>query len=199
MDMELLVPDPGLVRKKYFENQSPGIEQSFPFWTKLWPSALGLAAYLENHRHIIFGKHVLELGAGLALPSFVAARYAGAVIASDYIEEAVDLMHLNIDLLHEKNLRAKMLDWNRLSEFDLAEVVLMSDLNYMPETFDPLLLVIKKILFAGSIIILSTPKRLMAKSFVQELMPYIAEREDMEIADTEILILILIRKTGKII
>jgi len=40
----------------------------------LWDSAVHMSEYLAQHREIVFGKTVLELGCGLGLPGFVSAR-----------------------------------------------------------------------------------------------------------------------------
>eukprot|EP00929_Paragymnodinium_shiwhaense_P072132 TRINITY_DN36613_c0_g2_i1.p1 TRINITY_DN36613_c0_g2~~TRINITY_DN36613_c0_g2_i1.p1 ORF type:complete len:279 (+),score=37.96 TRINITY_DN36613_c0_g2_i1:60-896(+) len=50
----------------------------------LWTSAIYLAKYLFQHRdELLRGKTVIELGCGLALPSFVAANFATRAIATD--------------------------------------------------------------------------------------------------------------------
>ena len=53
-----------------------------------------------------------------------------------------------------------------------ADVVLLSDINYAPEQFESLLLLIKKLLEQGATIIIATPQRIMATPFVQELVPF---------------------------
>jgi predicted nicotinamide N-methyase len=46
---------------------------SHPLWGHyLWNAAKCLSWYLDEHKEIVKGKNVLELGAGAALPSFVA-------------------------------------------------------------------------------------------------------------------------------
>ncbi|KIK63747.1 hypothetical protein GYMLUDRAFT_222048 [Collybiopsis luxurians FD-317 M1] len=59
---------------------------SHPLWGHhLWNSALSVASYLEKHSHFYQNKNVLELGAGGALPSLVAAASgARKVVITDY-------------------------------------------------------------------------------------------------------------------
>ena len=53
-----------------------------PYWAELWPSGIALA------RHVVglalAGRRVLELGCGLALPSFAAALAGADVLATDW-------------------------------------------------------------------------------------------------------------------
>jgi methyltransferase-like protein 23 len=193
-DLELYLPDPGEVRSRYENELAAGIIKPFPFWTRIWPSALAMAVFIEKGLQYVSGKQILELGAGLAIPSFIASRYAKKVLASDHSEDAVWLMRKNIEELKLEHTRAEQMDWNDLPDDIDADTVLMSDVNYFPQDFDPLVRIIHKFLDAGSTIILSTPGRLAGKSFIAFLVPYIAYRETMDISGTEILIAVLIKK-----
>jgi len=190
-DLDILLPDPEEVKKVFENHQAAGLEKPFPFWTRIWPSAMAMTIFIGNNAHYVAGKDVLELGAGLAIPSFIASRYAGQVLASDHIDEAIWLLRKNISELKISNIRAEQLDWNELPEDIHADTVIMSDVNYSPQSFHPLSKVINRYLNAGSDIILSTPGRIAAKSFLDFLLPYIAVREVIDIYGTEILILVL--------
>ena len=155
---------------------------------------MAMAAFIRQSPQYVSGKDILELGAGLAIPSFIASRYAKKVMVSDHSEDAVWLMRKNIEELKLEHSRAEQMDWNDLPDDIRADTVLMSDVNYFPQDFDPLVKIIHKFLDAGSIIILSTPGRLAGKSFVAFLVPYIAYRETVNISGTEILIAVLIKK-----
>jgi predicted nicotinamide N-methyase len=58
------------------------------------------------------------------------------------------------------------LDWNNLPEAIHPEVVILSDVNYDPTQFETLTKLIEKFIHQGCTIILSTPQRIMASSFV---------------------------------
>jgi predicted nicotinamide N-methyase len=193
-DMDILVPDEEEVKAQYLQDQEKGIQQQFPYWSRIWPSAIAMARFLERHT-VYIGREVLELGAGLAIPSFVASRYASHVTASDFMEESIRLTKQNISRLKLDNVSAEQLDWRNLPEKIQADTVLMSDINYSPRDFESLQKVIHRLLDAGSTIILSTPGRLAGKSFVEFLLPYIAYRETMNISGAEILIAVIIKKT----
>jgi len=68
------------------------------------------------------------------------------------------------------------LDWNNLPDGIHPEVVILSDVNYDPTQFDVLIPLIEKFIHQGSTIILSTPQRIMASPFVQNLESFIIER-----------------------
>jgi len=150
----------------------------FPFWAKLWPSSIALLDVLKAHPHLILNKHVLEIGAGIGLPSLMMAGVAKSIQISDYDKEAVALLQKNIEHLQLQNAKALQLDWNAIPDNMNPEVILLSDVNYDPTQFDVLISLIDKFIHQGSTIILSTPQRIMASPFVQKLESFIKERHE---------------------
>ena len=148
----------------------------FPFWAKLWPSSIALFDVLKAHPHLIQNKHVLEIGAGIGLPSLMLAPITKSIQISDYDKEAVALIQKNIEHLQLQNAEALQLDWKNVPENLNPEVVILSDVNYDPAQFDTLITLIDKFMRQGSTIILSTPQRIMASPFVLKLELYIKER-----------------------
>jgi predicted nicotinamide N-methyase len=148
----------------------------FPFWAKLWPSAKALFDVLEAHPHLIQNKHVLEIGAGIGLPSLMLAPITKSIQISDYDKEAVALLQKNIEHLQLQNAEALQLDWNHIPENLNPEVIILSDVNYNPTQFDPLISLIDKFMNQGCTIIISTPQRIMASPFVLKLEAYITDR-----------------------
>jgi predicted nicotinamide N-methyase len=68
-------------------------------WTgaAVWDAAIVLAEFLAANPHFIQGKRVLEVGAGLALPSVTAGAFgAQKVVASDYDEIVLGLARKNL-------------------------------------------------------------------------------------------------------
>ena len=67
---ELLIARPddpeSLIDEQRFEE-----DEFLPYWAELWPSGVALAGYVATLD--LAGRRVLELGCGLALPSFAAA------------------------------------------------------------------------------------------------------------------------------
>ena len=170
----------------------------FPYWAKVWPSAIALLNILQKHPNWIKDKNVLELGAGIGLPSLMMADMAESIQISDYNLEAVELLRKNIEHLELENAEALQLDWNNVPEHIQPDVVILSDVNYDPTQFDPLISLIKKFILLGSTIIVSTPQRIMASPFVQKLEAYIINRHDTLVDENgihkEISILVLSKK-----
>jgi predicted nicotinamide N-methyase len=150
----------------------------FPYWAKVWPSAIALHNVLQKHPNWVKDKNVLEIAAGIGLPSLMMADVAKSIQVSDYDKEAVTLLQKNIDYLQLQNVEAMQLDWNAIPDNMQPDVVLLSDVNYDPAQFDVLIHLIEKFILQGSTIILSTPQRIMASPFVQKLESCIIERHE---------------------
>lgn len=165
-ELAIYIPDYEQVKEVYEVILIDHPAEPFPYWAKLWPSSIALVQYLKANTIWIEHKNVLEIGAGLGLPSFLIAGYANSVQVSDYAPEAVELLEKNIQHLQLNNVQAMELDWNRVPNSVNTDVVLLSDVNYNPSQFDGLLQLISKLIAEGTVILLSTPQRIMASPFV---------------------------------
>ena len=172
----IYIPDYEQVKHIYTSFLQLDPTTPFPFWAKLWPSSIALLDVLKAHPHLIVNKHVLEIAAGIGLPSLMMADITKSIQISDYDKEAVALLQKNIEHLQIQNAEALQLDWNAIPENIQPDVVLLSDVNYDPAQFDVLIHLIEKFMRQGSTIILSTPQRIMASPFVLKLELYIKER-----------------------
>jgi predicted nicotinamide N-methyase len=179
--VDMYVPDPESVRKKYAVEKTRDTETPFPFWAKIWPSAFALAEYLNGNPDIIKGKSVLELAGGLGLPSIVAAMYAEHVCYSDFIQNAVDVAKKNMELNQLANVDCRVYNWHYLPEDLSVDILLLSDINYEPKEFDQLIAVCEKFLLSGTTIILTTPGRIMAKDFIDRLDKWNYEKSGMTV------------------
>ena len=189
--IDLFVPNAQEVQQIYFQQKQVQAEVPFPHWTKLWPAALAMSDFIYSHPELVKDKKVLELAAGLGLPSFVTARYAKEVCCSDYLEEAVVAMRTTIQHLQLSNVTSELLDWNHLPNDLTTEVLLLSDINYDPEQFDQLYLVLQRFIQQGTLILLTSPQRLMAKPFIEKLLPLCKQQYEMAADNTSISLLIL--------
>jgi len=178
--IQLYLPAPREVHDAYIHNKI-----NFPFWAQVWPSAQALAAFILDHPEIIENKKVLELGAGLGLPSIVAARWAASVVCSDHEPAAIEYAALSARYHQLKNVSTRLLDWTHFpADLDI-DVLLLSDINYEPASFELQQELILSLLKKNIIILLTTPQRLMAKSFVTPLMKYCRYQEEINIRHTE--------------
>jgi predicted nicotinamide N-methyase len=179
--IDLFVPDAQEVQDHYLQQKQVQAEVPFPHWTKLWPAGLAMADFIYQHPELVQDKNVLELAAGLGLPGFITARYAKAVCCSDYLEEAVTAMTRSVQHLQFDNVTCQVLDWNHLPDDLTADVLLLSDINYDPDQFDQLYQVLHRFLQQGTLILLTTPQRLMAKPFIEKLLPFCQQQHEMAV------------------
>jgi predicted nicotinamide N-methyase len=175
--ISLLMPDADLVRKAW---ESGGVRSrgAFPYWSKLWPAALGICEFLSLHPGIYRGKKVLELGAGLGLPSLLCAREADSVLCTDLSADAMGYARASADLNGLNNVNCRVIDWTEDCAGMSTEVLLLSDINYAPESFASIFQLLENFLEQGTTIILSTPHRLSAREFIKRVDPWIRHRSN---------------------
>jgi predicted nicotinamide N-methyase len=138
-------------------------EEFLPYWAELWPSGRALARVVEALD--LRGRRVVELGAGLGLPSLAAALGGADVLASDWADDAVSLLRSNA----ERNgipLRAERVRWDE-AEPILREapwdVVLGADLLYEERNAAQLAELLPRL---GGDVLLAEPGRPFAASFL---------------------------------
>lgn len=176
--IEIFVPDPVFLKDEYKSKQA---NADSLYWARVWPSAIGLCIFLQENLQYIKDKNVLELAAGPGLPGIFLAPYAQQVCISDIEPQAVALMQQSAIHHQLKNVSCGVIDWNDLQDVPLPEVILLSDINYEPAQFKQLLLVIHYFLDKRCTIILSTPQRLMAKEFINQLLVFCKEQTVIEV------------------
>lgn len=181
--IQLFVPDKEAVKIWYEEN----LEVDFPYWTKIWEASIALCEFIALHPEMFSNKKVIELAAGLGLPSLLMATFATEVLSSDYVEAPLDYVQQSAIKNKISNLSTKMMDWNFFGDEAIdADIVLMSDVNYHPESFEVLYHCFQKILQQQKTILLSTPQRLMAKPFIERILPYVQQQEVFNIDGKDI-------------
>ena len=176
------VPEPLSLQQAFTKQLQTDPATAAPYWAQVWPSAYALCEFIATQPHWLQNKTVLELAAGLGLPSLLAAQVATQVTCSDYIPEAVELMQQSIQENKLENIDAMLIDWNHMPNDLSVDVLLLSDINYEPQAFETLFNVIISFLEKGTTILLSTPHRLMAKPFIDRLLPYSKQWEEKIIA-----------------
>ena len=184
-EIQLLIPDSNAVHQYYLE-QKESDGRNF-YWARLWPASVALCHFLADNINLIQDKKVAELAAGLGLPSMLAAHYAKEVECSDYNDHAVALMKLSVNLNNLINVQCSVLNWNLIPTDFSPEVILFSDINYAPEEFSVLQNLIIDFIKRDLLIILCTPQRLVAKAFVEPLLPYCIKNENytIDISNTQ--------------
>jgi len=196
--MALYVPDATAVKADYLNNIANNTKNAFPYWTKVWPSAIALSEYIDLHIEYVKGKRVLEIAGGLGLPSLVAAQYAAEVCCSDYLSDIGNYIDASAKQHHLKNVSFQVINWHELPKNLNVDLILLSDVNYEPDSFISILNMIFYFLNLGKQIILTTPQRLMAKAFIEQLLPYtiINQTSVVNTSEGSIAIQLLVLKQG---
>jgi len=139
-------------------------DEFLPYWAELWPSGLALARAVVALD--LRGVRVLELGAGLGLPSLAAALGGADVVATDWAEDAVELLRANA----ERNgieLCATAVRWDApepLLRDAPWTLVLGADLLYERRNADQLLELLPRL---GRDALLADPGRPFARGFLE--------------------------------
>ncbi|MBD5627607.1 MAG: methyltransferase domain-containing protein [Desulfovibrio sp.] len=155
--------------------------RDLPLWAKVWPGSFVLGRFLRTQEPE--GKRLLEIGAGCAICSMVAARYGFAhIVASDNVADALAFARANVLKNHlEDRIEVRHLDVTTPGQdarfpggFD---IIAASELLYLDDLHRPLLKFLERHLAPGGKALFCTdlarakPRfaKLAAKSFnVQE-------------------------------
>ncbi len=144
-------------------------DERIPYWAELWHSALALSQYLVRSGMELKGKKVLEIGAGLGLPSIVAGRLGAEVTVTDYLPEAVAFAKKNWIKNNPQNASFELLDWRTPTATFAADIVLAADIAYEKRMFEPIPNAFKVLCKKGGLILLTEPNRGLAEIFLKEL------------------------------
>ena len=116
----------------------------------VWDAALVLAKYLEQHRHEVRGRAVLELGAGTGAVGLSAGVLGAARVVLTDQEDLVEFLEHNIDLNTEvtqpgSEVTAMPLHWGDNTHIEAVmntvtrlELILVSDCVFYKESLDDL-------------------------------------------------------------
>jgi predicted nicotinamide N-methyase len=146
------------------------VDERLPYWAELWPSGRALAAALATRA--LAGLHVVELGAGLAIPSFVAAAGGATVVATDWYEPAIDFIRVNTGRLGLP-VEALPMDWRephpRLLAAAPFDLVLAADVLYEARNVEPLCALLELLTKPDGEVVVADPRRPDAKTFLEAL------------------------------
>lgn len=156
-------------------NASPDDEavkdERIPYWTEIWPSAIGMSEFIIEHKAMFQQKKVIEIGSGLALPSIVASEYAGTITITDYLEDAISFAKINAVENQIHLAEYKILDWRNINLGTTYDIVLASDITYEKRTFEYVPKAIHTLLNHDGVCIIAEPNRSMAKEFYLNELP----------------------------
>jgi predicted nicotinamide N-methyase len=138
-------------------------DEFLPYWAELWPSGAALAEYVGKLE--LAGKRVLELGCGLALPSFAAALAGAEVMATDWSPEAIALVLTNA-ATNGIRVETVVLDWGSMAtDVGRFELVLAADVLYEARNALPLLALLEETIATSGEALVADPGRRHAAAF----------------------------------
>jgi predicted nicotinamide N-methyase len=148
--------------EELIDEQAFAVEEFLPYWAELWPSGVALAEHVAAID--VGGVRVLELGAGLGLPSLAAALGGADVLATDWADDAVALLRANAERNHLR-LRVERARWDEPERFGTGwDLVLAADVLYERRNADQLLQLLPRL--DAREILLAEPGRPFAKPFL---------------------------------
>lgn len=143
-------------------------EEHCPYFGVMWEAGIGLSQSLT--REMCEGKKILEIGCGLALPSFVATRFGGNVIATDFHADVSLFLKLNQEK-NKINFNYQVMNWRNEIErtktsLGLFDLVIGSDILYESQHADQVAEALIAFLKPGGKILLSDPGRAYVQKFI---------------------------------
>jgi predicted nicotinamide N-methyase len=148
--------------EELIDEQAFARDEFLPYWAELWPSGVALAEHVAARD--VQGKRVLELGAGLALPSLAAALRGADVLATDWAEDAIALLEANA-ARNGIALRAEVARWDEPERFGTGwDLVLAADVLYEQRNAEQLLALLPRL--EARELLIAEPGRPFARAFL---------------------------------
>lgn len=142
-------------------------EDYCPYFGVPWEAGLGLTQFLT--RLNLNEQKILELGSGLALPSFKACQQGANVLASDFHSDVKIFLDLN-QKLNDIFFNFKQMNWrNEYHDLGLFDYVIGSDILYESSHPDHVATSLIRFLKPNGKIILSDPGRAYVQQFVSSM------------------------------
>lgn len=143
-------------------------EEYCPYFGVLWEAGIGLTQHLS--RVDLAGKRIIEIGCGLALPSFLATRKGAEVIATDFHDDVPLFLEVN-QKKNDVKFKYRIMNWRNeiertRTDLGLFDLVIGSDILY--ESQHPMQVAKALIAFLkpGGKILLSDPGRAYVQNFI---------------------------------
>ena len=159
-----------------------------PSWAVVWPTAVTLANYLLQNPALVKGKHIAELGCGLALVGLTAAALGAAqVTVTDREPYSLHCAMSSAAVNDLATVKAAVLDWNDADTMS-AEVVLASDVLYDVGSIQAFANACKKIAApSGAVILVADPKTERtpgARNLLRDALESVIEIQDLPMASS---------------
>ncbi|MBU0481674.1 MAG: methyltransferase [Proteobacteria bacterium] len=131
---------------------------NFPFWVKLWESAMVLADTMAA-MPVEQGSTLLELGAGLGAPGLAAAMAGHKVTLSDYEPQILDFQRVSGAANGLTGVSYVKLDWLKPKMKTKFKTIIGAEILFREDFFAPLLQIMRNNLEDGGTIYLAHDSR----------------------------------------
>lgn len=165
----------------------PLSEDLCPYFGVVWPSAIALSKELLRLEKVLQDKTLLELGCGLAIPSFVASTLKAKVLATDFHQDVEPFLKAN-QKLNQISFNYQKLNWNQDDLGQKFDFVIGSDILYESRHPQAVAKALIKFVKPQGEIILADPGRSYLQQFVtsmnqlgfkEELFPVPVEQDEI--------------------
>ncbi len=145
------------------------------YWADLWPSAVALAAAIDDGLVDVSRGCWVELGCGLGLVSLAARRRGADVVATDWVEDALAYTRSSAEL-NGLELRTVPLDWRNPPLALRPDGVLAADVLYEGRNAPWLIELLGRWAHPGFSVWLSDPGRDPVPPFLEALPNFSVQR-----------------------
>ena len=154
-------------------------DERLPYWADLWPSARGLTRHLLDRPPA--ERRIVELGAGVALPSLALHSLGADPLATDYYADALRFAEANAWRNGLGPLRTGLLDWRDPPAGERWDLVVAADVVYEQRNAEALAALLPRILADGGRMLLADPGRVYFGEFRDRMeeMDWVVEEIDV--------------------
>lgn len=138
----------------------------FPFWIKVWEASIVLADHLLR-MEIEKGKEILEIGAGMGVAGLCLGALGHKVTITDYEDDALELLRMNVEHNGLDNVSVRKLDWNSPDLTGKYDIICGSELVYNETFIHPIMDLLRNYITPDGIILLAHDiKRMCMMKFI---------------------------------
>ncbi|NVM22372.1 MAG: methyltransferase domain-containing protein [Desulfobacterales bacterium] len=117
--------------------------KKFPFWVKIWEASIVLTDHLVR-MCLEKETEILEIGAGTGITGLFLGYFGHKVTITDYEEDALELLRMNVERNGLNNVSVRKLDWNEPDLTARYDIICGSELVYNEASMEPLMNLFRK-------------------------------------------------------
>jgi predicted nicotinamide N-methyase len=138
----------------HLEQKGDSYVKGFPFWVKIWEASIVLAHHIVQ-LDIEKDMTVLEIGAGMGISGLFLAAHGHRVTITDYEQDALELLQMNVELNRLRNVSVSKLDWHNPDLPGKYDIICGSELVYSEASIEPIIDLFRRYLRPGGMVVLA--------------------------------------------